>query len=241
MGEVSRRLAIRAASTRGKVAVRIGGGVRSLSSSAVAMMNKTIVPAFAGCDFTLIAGGTRTELRLDGAILPGITEVLPLIGAVSPLAKTVGVIPRQTDLRLVHGRLIVADKPQNDHITIVHPDLNTCLLLQYSVDKGLDGWDAEWLTALDLMEALRLDGGYRTLHLFYGGGKTTERELLHVLNLSHSPANPWWVVLVADSGGVVSQYAADKSWCSQFAGRLAVCGASELSTTLRSLGFNPLP
>ncbi len=241
-GEESRRVAIHAASAPGRVAVRLGGGARSFSDSnawAQAMYDN-VVAAFAGCDFTFIAGGTRMESRADGSTIPGITEALPLIAAANPHARTVGVIPRQTDLHLVNGRVVVSNKPANDHITIVHPDLCTCLLLQYSADKGLPGWDAEWQCALDLMNALRTDAGYRTLHVFYGGGPTTERELLHVLKLqSHSPANPWRVVIVANSGGVASKYAVNTSLCKQYADRLSVCQARHLRDTLQTLGFGP--
>lgn len=241
-GEESRRIAIRAASARGRVAVRLGGGSRSFSDSHAwaQKMYDSVVAAFSGCDFTFIAGGTRMELRADGSTIPGITEALPLIAATNPNATTVGVIPRQTDLRLANGKLVVSNRQSNDHITFVHPDLSTCLLLQYSADKGLPDWDAEWQSALDLMDALRTDAGYRTLHVFYGGGPTTERELLHVLKLSaHNPASPWRVVLVADSGGVATKYTFNAALCERYADRLTVCQAQHLRVTLQTLGFGP--
>ena len=241
-GEDSRRAAIRAASATRKATLRItgySGLARDRTPEQVTHMYRGVAATLVGCDITIIGGGTRMVYRDDPSrYVHGITEVVPIIGASSPLAKTIGVIPRQSRL-LLRERfgLVVADKPTNPYVTIVHPHLDACLLLQYSADQGFTNWDSEWQLSLDYMEALRHDAGHRTAHLVYGGGKATERELLHVADLIHNPANPWWVILVADSGGVAEKYARDVEFRRKYAHSLIVCTADELPGVLTDLGF----
>jgi hypothetical protein len=114
--------------------------------------------------------------------------------------------------------------------------------LQYSVDRGLPDWDKEWMVSLDYMEVLRTDAGFRSGHVFYGGGKTTSNEIRHVAALPPDPRNPWHVVLIADSGGVAQQLAEDAEFRQAHAHSVTVCTSAELSQALESLallGPNP--
>jgi hypothetical protein len=228
-----------AASSPRRAAVRLTGSARNIDPGVVELMYETVVGAFSGCDITVLSGGTRMVMRTNPRrFLPGITEVLPLIAAASPQARTIGVVPRQTKLVMQDGvGLIVSDKPVNDFVTIIHPDLDACLLLQYSADKGFTDWNMEWELSLDYLEALRNDASYFTGHLVYGGGKTTERELLHVVRLGHNPAKPWLVILVSDSSGVAAKYANDRNFCDTYSDRLVVCSARDLTEVLNDHGF----
>lgn len=242
-GEESRRAAIKLASAPRPASVRITGWSGGLPSQLAEHMYRTFVPTFTGCDFTVIGGGTRMALRHNPLLYQhGINEVIPLISGSSPRAKTIGVVPRQTKLVYREGvGVIISDKPENPYITIVHPHLDACLLLQYSADKGFEGWDQEWLLSLDYMEALRDEANHQTAHVVFGGGNTTAREVQHVVKLRHNPEKPWWTILVSDAQGVSGKYALDRDFCSTYHNRLRVCRGRDLGAMLQDLGFlNPV-
>ncbi len=236
----SRLTALQLASSPTAAAVKICGGCASLTPSAVNAMYDSIVPAFEGAACTVIGGGTSMRIRGTNVVLPGITEVLPWIHDAHPEVVVVGVAPRQTAMQWLPGTdlLVIDDQPENPYVTTVHPGLQFCLVLQYSADRGAPDWDAEWMVALDYLEVLRESPRrFRTAHLLYGGGKTTERELLHVVNLPHDPDNPWWVILVSDSGGVAGQYASDREFCTRYQDNLVVCTAAEIASVLAARDF----
>jgi hypothetical protein len=235
----SRRIAIRAASAPRKKAIKLGGFSANLPPELVGLMYRTIAGTLAGCDITIMGGGTRNVLRSDPhKVIDGIGEVLPVISRASPDAKTIGIVPRQSKLVLKEGvGLIVGDKPLSSFFTVIHPGLDTCLVLQYSADKGYAGYDLEWRLALDYLELLRQEAGHDTLHLIFGGGATTRREILHVVNLPHNPAKPWHVLLISDSGGVAEEFATNAGFCATYRDRLIVCKAADLPRTLKDYDY----
>lgn len=229
----SRLIAIRLASSAIKLAVRVTGGVRSLTTPEIVRMRDFLAPALSAHDITVIGGGTQMRSRNNRQhTIPGITDVLPMVLWANPQAHVVGVVPRQTQLRLQNSMLVVSDQADDDFFTTIHPRLKTCLLLQYSADRGLPDWDAEWLASLDYMQALRQAGGFHTLHLVYGGGATTERELLHILQLPPDNQGPWHVLLVADSGGVASAYANSAAFVAAHQDMLTICLTSDLAEAM---------
>lgn len=235
----SRRIAIRAASAPRRKAIKLGGYSANLPQQLAELMYRSVAKPLMGCDITVLGGGTRNVLRNNPSkVIHGIGEVIPVIGKASPLARTIGVIPRQSKLMLREEfGLVVADNPTNDFVTIIHPGLDTCLLLQYSADKGYTDWDPEWRLSLDYLELLRQEAGHDTMHLMFGGGNTTKREILHVLNLPHNPAKPWRILLISDSGGIAEQFAADADFCTQYREQLVICKAADLSRALEDYGY----
>lgn len=237
LGEKSLNLAVEMATARRTATIRITGYGVMYDSMLIQQLFETVAPAFANSDCTIIGGATRVKQRNSETIIPGVAEILPLIHKSSPNARVIGVVPRQTELHYYKGDIIVSDKPTEDYLTVIHAGLPACLLLQYSADRGFTDWNGEWQVSLDYMEVLREHGGHQTLHFVFGGGPTTKREVLHVLNLPRNSANPWRVMLVADSGGAAEELAADGELCRLHADRLVVCNAASVRDSLQTLGF----
>jgi hypothetical protein len=247
-GDESLRTAMKLALSPAKIVARISGGAGGMESRDVAGMFESFQAGFTGFRGDVVIGGTQMRSRFNLKLpIVGITEVAPIIARAAPEAIVIGVTPRLCDLTLIDGvGAMVADgkepgKPDKPYITIVHPDLNVCLLLQYSADIPLKSWVHEWQTALRYMGLLRTESQppFQSFHMFYNGGQETERELLGVMAQPHEPDNPWWTILLADSGRIAQQYAEDRDFRSEYADRLVVCDKAELRTALQDLGFTP--
>jgi hypothetical protein len=247
-GDESLRTGMRWASSPDKVAVRISGGSGRAEEAHRVNLCATFRTGFAGCRGAIVIGGTQMRRRDNlTKVVMGITEVAPAIAEVAPEAVIIGVTPRICDLTLIDGvGAMVSNgkhpgEPDRPYITIIHPDLNVCLLLQYSADIPLKSWREEWKAALRYMGLLREESQppFRTAHVFYNGGAETEQELLGVVQKPFDAANPWWVVLVSNSGRTAQKYAEDDSFRSHYADRLVVCTKTDLRRAMQDLGMVP--
>jgi hypothetical protein len=217
----------------------------------VPKLRTTFNTALSGYRGSVIIGATRLIDRAAMAagqtvVLVGITEAVSQIARSAPEAVIVGISPLLSDLRYAEGFGLVVFDEENlrtpaytkPYVTIVHPGLDLCLLLQYSVDRPAQSWTVESRTALRYMEMLREEAPqFSSAHIVYGGGDNTEREVLSVLGLPHSPENPRLVFLVSDSGRTATKYAQDRDFCSFHRENIVVCTSANLATALRDHGI----
>lgn len=159
-------------------------------------------PRFSG--FCLF-GGTRMILKdAPEKYLPGITEVFPPLSKLCQEARILGIVAKAGHLATTPYGLVVADQPDKDFVTIIHPEQHSVLLLQPNVDSKAD-WLCEWKRCLEICQA-HASNHWQGLLLVYNGGTVTEAELLAWVELGL--ANDFYrVLLVQDSGGCADKYA----------------------------------
>jgi len=185
--------------------VRITGGCGYMSASDANGLCEIFVQAFQGFAGAMLFGGTRMVKKNNPQkIVPGITEIPPLIRQKCPNAKILGVVPKTQDLKLVPSvGIIISSEKGNDYITIIHPDQDNCLLLQESVD-GCVLWDLEYQECLKIINNLREFANWNNLLISYNGGSVTEKEILAWAKFG------WQVLLIDGSGRKSEEYARNK-------------------------------
>ena len=202
-GEKSVKIALRLTSAPSRVVMRITGGCANMSSSDATGMYNLFTKATKGFDGGILIGGTRMISKENDAILDSVTEIPTRMRAHCPNAVVLGVIPRTADLRLVPGLgLVVSEDPSGLFATIVHPDQNACLLVQQSVDTGVE-WEAEYRACIEITESLREFANWQSVLLSYNGGSVTKKEIFE------TAGRGWPVVLIKGSGRVTDELAGD--------------------------------
>lgn len=203
-GEDSVRAALSLTRAESRVVVRITGGC-ALNPRYHGELPELFVSAFRGFEGGIIFGGTRTLSRSDGSILPSVTEAGPLIGKECPKARVLGIVPRVDPLLMVpeYG-LIVTDDEENDHLTIIHPEQDTCLLVQKSCDREAL-WEDERIVAEAIVADL-MQVNWQSLLIAYNGGDTTRNEIRRWAALG------WPVILIKGSGRVTGRFSRDEAF-----------------------------
>lgn len=202
-GEDATKVSLMLTKAAAKTVVRLTGGCGYMSAEDADGLNELFRRAFAGFEGALIFGGTRM-LRRQGpeVIVPGITEVAPLIGADNPGAVIFGIVPRSENLGLRDVGMVVADSADNDYYTIIHPDQDVVLVVQQSVDQGVS-WEAEYEVAMQVTANLRSFANWSSLLVVYNGGSVTEKEV------RATAAQGWPVLLIKGSGRKADELAQD--------------------------------
>lgn len=183
------------------------------------------LPRFAG--FCLF-GGTRMVKKDDPlAVIEGITEVVPRINKYCPHAQSLGIIAKVGDLR--HSRFgVIVSPPSNEedpHVTLVHPDQHSVLIVQPSADS-FASWTDEMRECIDIIDHLR-SGHWQGLLVAYNGGSVVAQEIEAWAQLGLS--NPFWrVLLVKGSGRSTDKYANDQKFLKEHP-NVHVCDNNENS------------
>lgn len=206
-GEESTKIALALTKAKTKFVVRFTGGCGYMSENDGCGLYDIFTRAFVGFEGAMLFGGTRMIKKEDKAtIVPGITEIPPLIKKESKNAVILGVIPKTSDLSisLEYGLTINSEK-KKDYITVIHPDQDMCLVVQGSVD-GVSCWEAEFEECIRITANLRDFASWNSLLISYNGGSVTEKEILKTAKLG------WPVLLVKGSGRISDEYANNKEF-----------------------------
>jgi len=186
--------------------VRLTGGCGDMSAEDARGLYDFFAGAFTGFRGAMLFGGTQMLQRDDPKkIVPGITEVAPLIRKENPESIVLGIVPRTNDLKLSSYGMVVSEESEKNYFTIVHPDQDMCVVIQHSVDTGVS-WDAEYLFAEKVVENLVHFCGWKQLLIAYNGGGVTEREIR--LWAKHD----WPVLLIEGSGRTCDALAKDPAF-----------------------------
>ncbi len=254
---------VRLASSLLKAVVRVTGGAGHMSADEGAGVAQLLAEALGGVDClaSVLAGATMVISRPEPGICaecdrnrtycplhagaatishrkPGVMDVLCELARLGALGKTVGVAPTINGPRLYGGSIIIENRPDEPHYTILDERAPVCVLAQFNTDRPNLTWFDEALVCLDYMDLLRREGDHRSLHLVYNGGEYTRKEILHVADLPHDPVNPWWIVLVEDSGRAATEFANNLAWRASHP-HVVSCTKAELTTVVRQMGFAP--
>jgi hypothetical protein len=231
VGEKSCNLSLKLTMAKRKVVVRFTGGCGHMSDSDAEGLYDLFVESFAGFEGAIIFGGTRMIKRFPkGAVLPGITEIPPLIRKKFPSTIILGVVPKTAELRMGECGLIVSEESGKDFITITHPDQDHCLVVQESVDNGV-GWEAEFRECISITNDLLTFAGFDSLLISYNGGGVTEKEILATAERG------WPILLIADSGRKTEEYAKNEEFLRRYPNvRVAKKSVESIRGHLMSLG-----
>lgn len=206
-GEESTKLALRLTQAKTKVVVRFTGGCGFMQAQDAQGLYQLFVEAFEGFSGALLFGGSRMVRRADHSlVVPGITEVPPLIRFHNPDCIILGVVPKSEELSLELGLgMVVAQNLGKDYLTIINPDQDLCLVVQQSVDHEVS-WDAEFEECIRITENLREYAGWQSLLVSYNGGSVTRKEIMQTAQLG------WPVLLIQDSGRVSEELSKDEGF-----------------------------
>ncbi len=201
VGESTSKLELKLTTAVDKVLVRFTGGCGGMSEEDAQGLYGIFTEAFDGFAGGIIFGGTRMLKRGDAEkIVPGITEIPPMIRRKCSRSVILGVVPKSQDLRLSEHGLVVSNEDGNDFFTIIHPEQDQCLVVQQSVDQGVD-WEAEFKECIRITEDLKNFAGFQSLLVSYNGGGVTEKEILATAELG------WPILLINGSGRKTEEYA----------------------------------
>lgn len=205
-GEESVKIVLGLTKAKTKFAVRFTGGCGYMNSADSCNLYKIFLAAFTGFSGAILFGGTRMLKKINKNIVPGITEIPPLLREQNRGAVFLGVVPKTEDLNLSFDYgLIVHQEINQDYVTIVHPNQDICLIVQASVD-GASPWEAEFEECISIINNLRTFAGWQSLLICYNGGETTEKEIIKTAKLN------WPILLVKGSGRISDKYANDKEF-----------------------------
>lgn len=209
-GENSLKVALRLTKAKSRYVVRFTGGCGYMSHDDAEGLYDLFLQAFAGFEGGILFGGTRM-IKKDNysEIVPGITEIPPLIRRQCPDSVILGVIPKTQDLQITESGLIVSEEEGKNFVTIVHPEQDICLVVQNSVDNTVP-WEAEYQSCLQIIEQLRLFAEWESLLVSYNGGGVTEKEILA------TATRGWPILLINSSGRVSERLANDKEFLNQY-------------------------
>ena len=160
--------------------------------------------ALNGFDGGILVGGTRMIAKEGGEILPSVTEIPMKVRVASPKVVILGVVPKTSELQLVPGLgMVVSGESGASYTSIIHPCQDVCLLVQQSVDAGVE-WEAEYRVCLDIIQSLREFANWQSALISYNGGSVTKKEILETAERG------WPVVLIRGSGRVTDELAGDE-------------------------------
>jgi len=230
-GEQTTKLELSITRAKQRCIVRLTGGCGYMSANDAAGLYELFTQAFRGFKGAILFGGTRMlQKDCPDIIVPGITEIAPLIRQKCPESVILGVVPKSEDLRLTQYGLVVSGEKRNDYLTIIHPEQDQCLIVQQSADEGVD-WDAEWQECLRIIGDLRQFAQWHSVLISYNGGAVTEREILATAEQG------WPVILIAGSGRKTNEYAANADFLGRYPSVMVVEKDSEsLRSGLIALG-----
>jgi len=202
--EQSTKLMLALTRAKRRVVVRFTGGCGYMSEEDAKGLYDLFVESFADFSGAILFGGTRMLKKNDNkTIVPGITEIPPLIRKKCPLSTILGVVPKINEFKLSDSGLIVYEESEeSDYFTIINPDQDLCLLVQNSVDEG-SPWEVEYKECMEIIDSLRTFAGWDSLLISYNGGAITEKEILDTNNLG------WPILLIKGGGRKTDQYAND--------------------------------
>jgi hypothetical protein len=207
-GEQTTKVELKLTTASDQTIVRFTGGCGYMSPQDAQGMYDLLTKAFYGYAGAILFGGTRMLSSKDSCtIVPGITEVPPLIKKECPGCVLLGVVPKTRDLEISHLGLIISR--QEDYLTIVHPDQDQCLIVQQTTDEGVD-WEAEFTECLRIIQDLRDMAGWQSLLVSYNGGEVTRKEIIATAERG------WSVLLIADSGRVTEEFSRNLSFLSRY-------------------------
>ena len=180
-----------------KVALRLGGGCKGMSTDDKASMLAYFRDALQGFSGLIWSGGTR-QTDDDGQLDPMVTDVPGVIAAENPRAVALGTVPRTDMLTLRDDSRLVLD----EWGTAPNPTMSGILIVQNGPDGELD-WDGDVNTYIAMMESWRKYGEFTALGLVaWNGGAVTEQEIIKCASKG------WPVILVKGSGRVTDEIVA---------------------------------
>jgi hypothetical protein len=200
-GEFSTKVALSLTQVERKKIIRFTGGCGYMSEKDSNGLYNLFIEALTGFKGAVLFGGTRMLKKNNKkSIVPGITEIPPLLRKNNPDLIILGVIPKTKDLVLDECGLIVSNESENDYLTIVNPDQDLCLVVQESVDKYAT-WETEFEECIDITSNLRNFANWDSLLISYNGGSVTEKEIITTVKLE------WPVLLIKGSGRATDKIA----------------------------------
>lgn len=243
-GETSTDLSLRLTAAKERFLVRLTGGCGYMNSEDSENLYSLFAQIFEDFQGAMIYGGTRMINKYDKkTIIPGITEIPSHMKEINPDFISLGVIPKSETMQLDPDvGLVVSYEDENDYITIIHPNQDICLIVQQSVDQGVN-WETEAIECMDITQKLREIAGWNSLLVSYNGGGITEKEIISTAKKG------WPVLLIADSGRKTEEYAKNKDFLAKYPNVmvaeknvlsirkcLAKCGAiKKVSTQLKTI------
>jgi len=223
LGEQTTKLALRLTTARHHCVVRFTGGCGHMDPEDAKGMYELFLTAFNGFAGAMLFGGTR--MLRGKEIVPGITEVPPMIKEKNPGCILLGVVPKMQDLRIVEQGIYLSGN-WNDIMTIIHPYQDQCLVIQKNPDAGVS-WEVEYEECMHITNDLREIANWRSLLVSYNGGSVSEKEILA------TAAAGWPVLLVEGSGRKTDEYARNKTFLAEYPNVLvAQRDASDLRSKL---------
>lgn len=179
-----------------KVAIRITGGCKGMTTADKTAMLDYFSKAFAGFRGLAFSGATR-QTDKDGNLDPMVTDVPGVIAANNPGCIALGTAPR-TDLLSLQGdsRLVL-----DSYGTAPNPTMSGILLVQKGADGNLD-WNGDLADYFNMMGQLRDHAGFTHLGVIaWNGGEITREEI------QMSAQRGWPTIIVKGSGRVADEIA----------------------------------
>jgi hypothetical protein len=231
--EESVKLALLLTRAKSNFVVRFTGGCGSMTPEYARDVYELLSEPFSGFNGAILFGGTRMLNKKDFKVIPGITEIPPLIKKNNPDAVILGVVPKSSDMGISNEYgLIIDSESEHDFITVVHPDQDICLVVQQSVDHEAS-WEAEYEECINIISNLRKFASWKSLLISYNGGNTTEKEILATAKLN------WPILLIKDSGGKTEKYSKDADFLSAYPNVfVAEKDAASIRSYLRKIGIS---
>lgn len=172
-----------------KVAIRLSGGCKGMSSEDKEQMLDFFAAAFVGYKGVVGSGATR-QVSEDGLVDPMVTEVPGVIAALNPGSVALGTVPRTEMLSLQGDSRIVLDQWG----TVLSPSMSGILVVQNG-PEGEMGWDGDLNIYFKLMQDWKTYGGFTALGMIgWNGGAITKDELERAIKLG------WPTFLIKGSG-----------------------------------------
>jgi hypothetical protein len=226
--------------------VRITGGCADMSRADADRLDDLFRGAFLGFSGAILIGGTRMMTTEDPAeLIPGITEVGPLIRQDNPDSVLLGVVPRSESLSwdFNTGALLVqrsqfttpGSNGTEEFRTIVQPHMDAAVVLGKRITKQ-SIWHDEAVFCARVTEAQRLYAKWDSALVVYNGGSTTEYEV------ELFAKQRWPVILIAGSGRTADKLANDSQFLSS-SPSVIVCNSdtTSLRGALVQAGTMPSP
>jgi len=213
--------------------VRITGGCANMAEADAAAMGELFRKAFRGFGGALLIGGTRmVSIASPRIIIPGITEVGPLIRQDNPSSVLLGIIPfaESVSWDFATGALVVERSRLTDpHGTddgmriLVQSYMDGVVVLGQHLPDLPSIWHDEAYFCARITEPLRRHANWSSALVVYNGGNTTEYEA-RLIAEQH-----WPVILVRGSGRAADKLAQDEQFLREYRDCVTVCSLTPSS------------
>ncbi len=178
---------------RNKIALRVTGGCKGMSTTDKVEMLDFFSKAFAGYRGLIWSGGTRQVT--NGVVDPMVTDVPGVVAAANEGCVALGTVPRTSMLSLQDDSRLVLD----NWGTAPNPDMAGILIVQNGPD-GEMGWDGDLDAYFALMQNWQTYAGFQRLGICsWNGGDITRNEIMRAIKLK------WPVFLIKGSGRVTDE------------------------------------